>query len=85
MGAILVDHAEMAAAVAVDDEFLAKDLDFLCPEGAPEQFIHSANRLPVVPHECAHGCAGSYSGQEFVVFDAEHGWFLLCYSRQTAG
>ena len=26
----------------------------------------------------AHGRVGSYPGQEVVVFDAEHGCFLLC-------
>jgi hypothetical protein len=42
-------------------------------ERAPEQIIDGANGLPVVTHERAHGRAGSYPGQEFVVFDAEHG------------
>ena len=73
VGAILVDDAKMAAAVAVDDEFLAEDLDFLRAERALEQFVHSADRLPVVAHERAHGCARSYPGQDLVVFNAEHG------------
>ena len=72
VGAVLVDDAEMTTAVAVDHEFLAENFDFFRPEAAPEQFVHGTNRLPVVPHERAHGCAGSYPGQEFVVFDAEH-------------
>ena len=76
--AVLVDYAEIAAAVAVDHDFLAQNLDLMRPEGVPKQIVDTADRLPVVPHERAHGGAGSYPGQEFVVFDAQHGWFLLC-------
>src|SRR5262249_6696691 len=74
--AVLVDHAEMALAVAVDHEFLAQHLDFMRAEGIPEQIVDTADRLPVVPHERAHGSARPYTGQEFVVFNAEHGEFL---------
>jgi len=33
MRAVLVDDAEMAAAVAIDDEFLTEDLYLFRPEG----------------------------------------------------
>src|SRR5262249_50912338 len=78
MRTVLVDDAEMAAAVAVDDGVLAEEFYLFRAEGGLQEFIDGANRLPVVPHERAHGCLGSYPGQELVIFDAKHGGFLLC-------
>src|SRR5213594_4211699 len=48
VGAVFVNDAEVAAAVAVDHEFLAEDLDCLRTEGAPEQIVDGADGLPVV-------------------------------------
>jgi hypothetical protein len=63
VGAVLVDEAELARAVAVEDELLVHDLDLFGAQRLARQLVHGADRVPVVAHQLAHRRSGTAASQ----------------------
>lgn len=70
VGAALRDQAQFALAVAEQHQAFAQQPHR--PRPLAVHVGHRANRVPVPPHQLAHGCAFAHLGQELVAFSRFH-------------
>jgi hypothetical protein len=70
MGALVLDQAQPAAPVPVQDEVFAQNTDF--PNRVLQEAVAGRYRLPVAPHERPHRHARPNPTEPLVCFFAEH-------------